>query len=165
MGLGQVLAVGAVALVQVRHGVEAQAVDTHVEPVVEHVEDGRLDGGVVEVEVGLVGVEAVPVVLAGHRVPGPVRRFEVLEDDAGVGPLRGVVAPHVEVAFGRTGRGRASPLEPRVLIGGVVDHQFGDHLDVAGVRGIHEAPERAQVAVVGVDGAVVGDVVAVVAQR
>ena len=35
VGLGQVLAVGALALVEVRHGVEAQAVDAHVEPEVE----------------------------------------------------------------------------------------------------------------------------------
>jgi hypothetical protein len=68
VGLGQVLAVGALALVQVGHGVEAEPVDAHVEPVVEHVEHGRLDRGVVEVEVRLVGVEAVPVV--GRR-PGP----------------------------------------------------------------------------------------------
>ncbi len=84
VGLGQVLAVGALALVQVRHGVEAEPVDAHVEPVVEHLEHRGLDGRVVEVEVGLVGVEAVPEVLTGDRVPRPVRRLEVLEDDPGV---------------------------------------------------------------------------------
>ena len=36
VGLGQVLAVRALALVQVRHGVEAQAVDAHLEPEVDH---------------------------------------------------------------------------------------------------------------------------------
>ena len=46
-------------------------------------EDGLVHGGVVEVEVGLVGVEAVPVVGLGDRVPGPVGRLEILEDDAG----------------------------------------------------------------------------------
>ena len=165
MGLGQVLAVRALALVEVRHGVEAQPVDAHVEPEVERVHDAGLDVGVVVVEVGLVGVEAVPEVGLGHRVPRPVRRLEVLEDDAGVGVAVGVVAPHVEVALGRPGRRVAGPLEPRVLVGRVVDDELGDHADVAVVGGGEEAPELAQVAVVGVDRAVVGDVVAVVAQR
>ena len=98
--LGQVLAVRAVALVEVGHGVEAQPVDAHVEPVVEHAEHRLLDGRVVVVEVGLVGVEAVPVVLLGHRIPRPVRGLEVLEDDAGIGPTRRVVAPDVVVAVG-----------------------------------------------------------------
>ncbi len=98
--LGQVLAVRAVALVEVGDGVEPEPVDTEVEPVVEQFEDRRLDGRIVEVEVGLVRVEAVPVVLLGDRVPRPVRALEVLEDDAGVAPLRRIVGPHVEVAFG-----------------------------------------------------------------
>jgi hypothetical protein len=33
------------------------------------------------------GIEAVPVVGVGHRIPGPVRRLEVLEDDARVAVL------------------------------------------------------------------------------
>ena len=45
-------------------------------------------------------VEAVPVVGLRHRVPGPVRRLEVLEDDARVRVALGRVAPDVEVALG-----------------------------------------------------------------
>ena len=52
--LGQVLAVGALALVEVRHGVQAQPVDAHLEPEVDDAEHRRADVGVVEVEVGLV---------------------------------------------------------------------------------------------------------------
>ena len=76
----------------------------------------------------------------------------------------GVVAPHVEVALGGTWRGMAGALEPGVLVGGVVDDQLGDDADVVLVGGGEEAAELAQVAVVTVHGAVVGDVVAVVAQ-
>ena len=100
VGLGQVLAVRALALVEIGDGVEAQAVDAHVEPEVEDLEHRLLDHRVGEVEVGLVGVEAVPEVRLGDRVPRPVRRLEVLEDDAGVGVALGVVAPHVGVALG-----------------------------------------------------------------
>ena len=98
VGLGQVLARGAVPLEQVGHGVEAHAVDPEIHPVVDHLQHLVGDLGVVEVEVGLVAVEAVPEVGAGHRVPRPVRRLEVLEDDAGGAVAVGRVAPHVEVA-------------------------------------------------------------------
>ena len=165
VGLGQVLAVRALALVEVGDGIEAQPVDTHVEPEVEDLEHGLLDHRVGEVEVGLVGVEAVPEVRLGHRVPRPVRGLEVLEDDAGVGVALGVVAPHVGVTLGRAARRTPGALEPRVLVGRVVDDQLGDDAEAAVVGGGEEAPELAQVAVVAVDGPVVGDVVAVVAPR
>ena len=73
VGLGQVLADGAVALEQVGHGVEPKAVEAEVEPEAQNVEHRRLNLGVVVVEVRLMREEAVPVVLAGDRVPGPVR--------------------------------------------------------------------------------------------
>ena len=63
MGLGQVLAVRAVALVEVRHGVEAEPVEAEAHPEPDDVEHRLLDLGVVEVEVGLVVEEPVPVVL------------------------------------------------------------------------------------------------------
>jgi hypothetical protein len=62
--LGEVLPVGPRALVEVRHGVEAEAVQAEVEPEAQGVQHAPLDLGVVVVEVGLVGEEAVPVVAA-----------------------------------------------------------------------------------------------------
>ena len=62
------------------------------------------DFGIVVVQVGLVVVKAVPEVGLGDRVPSPVRRLEVLEDDPGVAVLVGRVAPHVEVAVPAAGR-------------------------------------------------------------
>ncbi len=119
--LGQVLAVRALAFVEVGHGVEAQAVDAHVEPEVERLNHGVHHGGVVEVQIRLVRVEAVPVVRVRHRVPGPVGRLEILEDDARVRVLVRRVAPDVEVAP-LTARLRArGPLKPRVLVRRVVD--------------------------------------------
>ena len=75
---------GALTLEQVRHRVEPQAVEPEVEPVAHDVEHRVPHLGVVVVEVGLVREEAVPVVLAGHRIPRPVRRLRVDEDDPGI---------------------------------------------------------------------------------
>src|SRR5207244_6620649 len=86
-------------------------------------------------------------------------RLEVLEDNADAFVLLGAVAPDVEVAL-RTARGAAAgALEPRVLVGGVVDDQFGDDAEVALVGLVEEGLEVVEGAVAGVDGGVVGDVV------
>ncbi len=52
-----------------------------------------------------------------------------------------------------------------MLVGGVIDDQLGDDSQAACVRGVEEPHEVVAGAVVGVDALVVGDVVAVVAQR
>ena len=64
--------------------------------------------GLVDVEVGLVLVEAVQVVLAGLLVPLPEARLLVGEGDVARLGLRRVVAPHVPVAV-RRGRGSPGP--------------------------------------------------------
>ena len=86
--------------------------------------------GVVEVEVGLVAEEAVPVELLRLRIPRPVRLLGVGEDDARAGVLVRVVAPHVPVALRRALRRAARALEPRMLIRRVVDHELRDDADV-----------------------------------
>src|SRR5690349_11449472 len=110
-------------------------------------------------------VEAVPVVRLRERIPRPVRRLVVLEDDARVLVLRRRVAPHVEVALGRAGRGAARALEPRVLARGVVEHELGDHPQPAAVGLLEQPGEVLARAVVLVDVRVVGDVVAAVPER
>ncbi len=165
VGLGQVLAAGAGALEQVGHRVEAQAVDAELEPEVDHAQHLLAHLGVVEVEVGLVGVEAVPVVGLGDRIPRPVGALEVGEDDARLGVLLRAVAPHVVVALRAARRGVAGALEPCVVRRGVVEHQLGDHAQaplvglVEQLRHVVDAPVR------GVHAHVVGDVIAAVAQR
>ena len=151
MGLGQVLAVGAVALEQVRHRIEAEAVEAEAEPVEHHVEHGVGDLGVVVVEVGLVVEEAVPVVLLALLVPGPVRRLGVDEDDPGLGPALVVVVPDVPVGL-RVGAVLARLLEPRVLVGGVVHHHVGDDPDAPAVRLVDQLGRVLDGAEVGVHG-------------
>ena len=63
------------------------------------------------------------------------------------------------------GGARRARLEPRVLVGGVVDDELGDDLQPAPVRFAHERAEVVARAVVRMHVVVVGDVVAVVAQR
>ena len=164
VGLGHIFAGGAVALDEVGDGVEAEAVDAHVEPEAHGGEDFVHDAGVVEVEVGLVGEEAVPVVLLGDFVPGPVGFFGVGEDDADAFEFFVGVGPDVHVAVGRIFGGEAGALEPGVLIGGVVDDELDHDLHVAGVGFGEELAEVIEGSVGGVDADVVGDVVAVVAE-
>ena len=164
MGLGQVLAVGAVPLEEVGHGVEPEAVEADVEPEADDVEHGVGHLGVVVVEVGLVGEEAVPVVLAPLGVEGPVGLLGVDEDDPGVGVALVVVAPHVPVGL-RVGAVLAGLLEPRVLVAGVVHDQVGDDPDAPPVGLLDQLDRVGQVAVLGQDGEEVADVVAAVAQR
>ena len=161
--LGQILAVGAFALVEIRHGVQAESVDAEIEPEVDDVQDRLADVRTVEVEIRLMRVEAMPVVGFGHRIPGPVGGFEILEDDARVLILVGGVAPHVEVAPAGSGGGAARALEPGMLVGGVIEHHFGEDADAAAMRLLQKVLEIAQRAIGGMDIVVVGDVVAVVA--
>ena len=123
------------------------------------------DVRVVEIQVRLVAEEAMPVVRLGLRVPGPVGTLGVAEDDPRPRvALRGVT-PDVVVALGRAGRGAPRRLEPGVGVGGVIENQLGDDPQVTPVRLAHEGAELRPRAVLRVDVAVVGDVVAVVAPR
>ncbi len=165
VGLWKVLAVRPFALEEIGDGVEAQSVDAEIEPEPQHVGDGLSNERVVEVEVRLMGEEPVPVVRLGDRIPRPVRRLGVLEDDPDVVEAVRRVTPDVEVAFGATGFRTACPLEPGVLVRGVVDDEFGDNSHVASVRRIQELLEVIEGSVAGVNVVVLGDVVPVVAQR
>ena len=162
---GQVLVDRAFALDQVRNRVEPERIDTEVEPEPHDVEDRRQHLGVVEVQVGLVGKEAVPVVLPGNRIERPVRFFGVRKDDARARVLRIGVAPDVIVAFTGAFRCTAGALKPWMLVGRVVDDELGQHADVQRVRGVDELLEVVQRAVDRIDRRVVGDVVPVVSKR
>ncbi len=165
VGLGEVLAVGPLPFEKVGHRIEAQPVHAHAEPEVEHPQHLLLHARIVEVEIGLVSVEAVPVVGLGHRVPGPVGRLEILKDDAGVPvPLRRV-APDVVIAMDRSRSRPAGALEPGVLVRGVIQHQLGDHPQAPAVGRTQKVLEIPQGVVDRIDPVVIGDVVAIVPQR
>ncbi len=164
MGLGQVLAVGALPLEQIGHGVQPEAVDSEVQPEPQHVDHRVLDVGIVVVQVRLMGEEAMPVVLLAHRIPRPIGRLRVDEDDARLRIPFVTVRPHVEVAVRAVGVG-ARLLEPCVRVGRVVHDQVRDDSDPATVRLIEELDEVVDRPELGEHGAEVADVVSAVAQR
>ena len=146
----------------------AEAVDAHVEPEAQDVLDLGAHLWVVHVEVGLALGEdvQVPLVEGGLVLP-----CATLEEAVPVVGRRGhavavaaAVAPDVVVVVGVVPAG-AALLEPRVLDRGVVDHEVHDHLEAAPVRAVEYLPEDVEVAVLGVDALVVGDVVAIVRLR
>ena len=162
--LRQVLARRPFTLEQVGHGVDAKAVDAAIQPAGHYLEDLVLNLRVVVIQIGLVAVEAVPVVLPRHRVPAPVRLLGVLEDDACALVFLVGIAPDVEVAIRR---GRIAPrlLKPGMLVGGVIEDQVGDDADAALVRGFGQGLEVLDRAEHGMNLAEVGNVVAVVLHR
>ncbi len=110
-------------------------------------------------------IKAMPVIGLGHRIPGPVGGFEVFEDDARFLVLFLGIAPDVEIAFLAARRGAPRALKPRMLIGGVIEHQLGDHAQAAPVRFAQENFEIFERAVVRMNLGVARDVVTVVPQR
>ncbi len=98
--LRQVLAGRPFALEQIRNCVQAECVDTDVHPEIESLEKRLMDGRILEIEIGLMREEAMPVIGLGDRIPSPVRRLEILEDDPRVFVLVGRIAPDIEIAPG-----------------------------------------------------------------
>ena len=84
VGSRQVLAARSLGLDEVGDGVETETVDAQVHPESDGVEHLLHDPGLLEVEVGLVVEEAVPVELLALGVPRPVGVLGVTEDDASV---------------------------------------------------------------------------------
>src|SRR5439155_23569777 len=100
---------------EIRNGIQAQTVDALIEPEAQDLDHFLLHGQVVEVQVWLVAEKTMPVVLARLRVPRPVGRLSVSEDNARVSIPLIRVAPDV-VLTKRRRRIRAGGLKPRVLV-------------------------------------------------
>ena len=163
--LGQVLVVRALALDEVGNRVQPEPVHAHVEPEA-HRADHRLQHErIVEIEIGLVAEEPVPVMRVRDVIPRPVGRFRVGENDAREAVLVRIVAPHVEVALGGTRRRAPRRLKPGVLVGRMIDDQLRDHFQPRAMRFAEERAEVGTCPVHRMDVAVIGDVVTVVLER
>jgi hypothetical protein len=100
MGFGEVLVVGAFPLHQIRHGVEPQPVDPEVKPEAHDAQHFLHHRRVVEVQIGLMRIEAMPVIGARGVIPGPVALLGIDEDDACAGIFRVVLRPDIKIALG-----------------------------------------------------------------
>ncbi len=107
----------------------------------------------------------MPVERLRGFVPGPVRFFRVGEDDARIFVELIGVRPDIHLALRRAGGREPRGFEPWMLIAGVIDDQLDHHLHVALMRRIEKRLEVGQGSIGRIDVDVVGDVVAVVAQR
>ena len=94
---------------------------------------------VIEIQVGLMRVEAVPVISLRYRIPRPVRCFEILKDDPRFLVFFRCIAPNIDVALRRARRGATRFLKPRVVIGSVIDDELCDHFESAFVRGFRSS--------------------------
>ncbi len=94
---GQILAARAFALVKIWNGIEAQTIDAHVQPKVANFFHCFVHGRIVEIQIRLVRIKAMPVICFCDRVPRPIGSFEIFEDDARIFIFFRRVAPNVEV--------------------------------------------------------------------
>ena len=142
-----------------RNDVHAEAIDALVQPKAHLVVDVLAHGRVVPVKVALAFGKAVQVVLvdALHVLPRRATKARA--------PVVGnLVSPDVVVVVG-VGAALAGLLKPTVLVRGVVDHQVKDDLEALLVRLGQKRVKVVHGAQRGLDGAVVGNVVAVVHLR
>ena len=162
-GLRQGLATYTIAFKEIRNGIEAQAIQPLVHPEGQDLEHFLLHGRVIVVQIRLVGVEAVEVVLAALVIPGPIGGFHVGENDTDFGVALWVIAPHIDIAIGAGGI-RAGGLEPRVVGAGVIECQIRHNAHAAAVQLRNELFKVLHRAVIRMNGVVVRDIVAIIAQ-
>jgi len=158
--LGQALGLG-----DERDHVLAKAIHSAIEPEAHDLLDLVTHGGVVHVEVWLTLGKDVQVVLLENLVVLPCVALE--QAVPVVGRVHAAVQPHAPLApevvvVIPAERVLPALLKPRVLGRCVVDHEIHDHPEAAGVRLRDDLVKHLERTVLGVDVAVVGDVVAVV---
>ena len=165
MRFGQILVIGALAFHQIRHRIQSQPINAKLEPIAQNSKDLLQHARIVEIQIRLVRVEPMPVICARHLVPRPVGTLAIDEDDARAGIFVVIIRPDIEVAIHRSWFCTPSALEPRMLVGGMVDHQLGDDPHAARMRRRNETLGIGECPVVWMDATVVADVVAIVQPR
>src|SRR5215475_15800231 len=107
----------------------------------------------------------MPVVCSRRRIPGPIRRLEILKDDSGFFEASWRIAPYVELALRTARRGPACALEPAVLIRSMIDHELGDHPQLAAMRLGKEFLEVLERSIGRMHRKKVGDIIAIITHR
>src|SRR5205823_3649423 len=145
--------------------IQPEAIDPKAEPEIADLLHQFVHRGIVEIQIRLMRIKAVPVIRFRNRVPRPVRGLKIFEDDARVFVFFRGVAPDIKLALGRTRWRAARFLEPGVLIGGMVDNELGNDAKPAVVRRSEKGTKVIKRAVVWINIEIIGDVVAVIFER
>ena len=107
----------------------------------------------------------MPEVGFGLRVPGPVGFFRIKKNNSGTRIFLIIVRPDVEIAFRRTGWRAPCALKPGMLVGRVIDYQFGNNAQPSFMRLIDKSAHIIDVAVIRMHTVVIRNIIAVITQR
>ena len=113
MSFGQVFVVRPIALDEVGHGIESKAVDAHLEPEPHDRQNFLENTRIVEIQVRLMRIKAVPIISVRDRVPSPVRSLGVEKDDARAGIFLASVRPNIKVRAAASRAGERARAETR----------------------------------------------------
>src|SRR5262245_46158215 len=97
MSFWQTLSRGAFPLVKIRHGIESKPIHAKIEPEFEDAHDLTVHCRVVKVEIRLMRVKPMPEIRPRHRVPRPIGRLKILEDDSHLFVLLRRIAPDIKI--------------------------------------------------------------------
>ena len=98
MRLRQVLAIGSLPFIKIGNRRPAGSHPRPSRPEIEGPKHGTLYQGIVKIQIGLMGIEAMPEIRFRNGIPSPVGRLEIFEDDPCFFVFFGRVTPDVEVA-------------------------------------------------------------------
>ena len=97
MRLRQILAARVLPFVKVRDGVETESVDAECQPKIAHLLYRFVNSRVIEIQLRLMRIKAMPIIRFRDRVPRPVRCLEIFEDDPRILEFFRRIAPDIEV--------------------------------------------------------------------
>src|ERR1700757_2901955 len=98
-------------------------------------------------------------------IPGPVGLFGVNEYYACTRIFFVAIRPNIIVSRRRAGLGGTCPLEPRMLVGRMIDDEFNDNADAAPMRFVDKAPDVGHRTIIRMHVAVIRYIVTIIAAR
>ena len=159
MGLRQSLTAGPLLLAEKGNSIESEAVHPTVQPEIDDLQHRLLHPWIGVVEIGLMTQEPVQVVLLCNRIPLPVGRLEMSEEDWRIAVALGIVTPDVDIALRAVLRGPARSLEPWMEIAGVIENQVEDDAHPLAMSRREKAMERCKITQIRMNACEIGDVI------
>src|SRR5262249_1163685 len=122
----KIFAIRSIAFDEIGNGVEPQPVNAHVEPETHRIEYRTKHAWIVEIQIWLMAIEAMPEIGLAGRIPGPVGNFRVPEYDPRVAKQLIGVRPNIKITCCRASLCAPGTLKPGMLIRGMIDNEFDD---------------------------------------